>query len=112
MAMNGERGEKGGIRSMESNHKQLVVLRCKLVIVGEAAVGKTALTQVFTSGGPTFPKNYLMVRIACCSIYLHSFLYFFFHCCSMSLTIHSPYFILRRWVPSFVSSKYPYQKPM
>ncbi len=51
-----------GIRSMESNHKQLVVLRCKLVIVGEAAVGKTALTQVFTSGGPTFPKNYLMVR--------------------------------------------------
>ena len=53
--------QQSGIRSMESNHKQLVVLRCKLVIVGEAAVGKTALTQVFTSGGPTFPKNYLMV---------------------------------------------------
>lgn len=61
MAANNSIGASG-IRSMESNHKQLVVLRCKLVIVGEAAVGKTALTQVFTSGGPTFPKNYLMVR--------------------------------------------------
>lgn len=82
-----------GMRSMESNHKPIVILRCKLVIVGEilssnelsrsclflnrilshiddqwisitgdACVGKSALTQVFHSGGPTYPKNYLMVR--------------------------------------------------
>jgi len=48
------------IRSMESNHKPLVILRCKVVIVGDACVGKTALTQVFYSGGATYPKNYLM----------------------------------------------------
>lgn len=49
-----------GVRSMESKHKSLTVLRCKLVIVGDSCVGKTALTQVFTSGGSTYPKNYLM----------------------------------------------------
>ena len=41
-------------------HKTLVVLRCKLVIVGDPAVGKTALTQVFVNGGGAFPKNYMM----------------------------------------------------
>jgi transport family protein 27 len=51
---------QSGTRSMESKHKQLVILRCKLVIVGDACVGKTAITQVFQSGGSTYPKNYLM----------------------------------------------------
>lgn len=49
-----------GVRSMESLHKPLVILRCKLVVIGDACVGKTALTQVFHSGGSTYPKNYLM----------------------------------------------------
>jgi len=49
-----------GLRSMESNHKSLTILRCKLVIIGDACVGKSALTQVFQSGGSTYPKNYLM----------------------------------------------------
>ena len=49
-----------GLRSMASKHVPLVVLRCKLLIVGDATVGKTALSQVFHSGGPTYPKNYLM----------------------------------------------------
>ena len=48
-----------------SNHKQLTILRCKLVIIGDACVGKTALTQVFQSGGSTYPKNYLMVIFLC-----------------------------------------------
>jgi intraflagellar transport protein 27 len=48
------------IISMESNHKSIVMLRCKVVIVGDPCVGKTALTQVFQSGGSTYPKNYLM----------------------------------------------------
>ena len=39
-----------------------VVLRCKLCMVGDAGVGKTALTEVFTKGGSKFPKNYSMVR--------------------------------------------------
>eukprot|EP01039_Chlorochromonas_danica_P002776 gene2776-3030_t len=45
---------------MESSHKSIVMLRCKVVIVGDACVGKTALTQVFQSGGSTYPKNYIM----------------------------------------------------
>ena len=49
------------VRSMESDHKPLVILRCKCVVVGDACVGKTALTQVFHSGGSTYPKNYIMV---------------------------------------------------
>jgi hypothetical protein len=52
-----------GHRSMESKHKPLVILRCKVVCVGDACVGKTALTQVFQSGGSTYPKNYMMVGI-------------------------------------------------
>jgi len=45
---------------MASKHVPMVILRCKLCIVGDATVGKTALTQVFSSGGATYPKNYLM----------------------------------------------------
>jgi transport family protein 27 len=45
---------------MASKHVSLTVLRCKLVIVGDPWVGKSALTQVFSSGGSTYPKNYLM----------------------------------------------------
>ena len=49
-----------GSISMETNHKPVTILRCKLLVVGDGCVGKTALTQVFTSGGTTYPKNYLM----------------------------------------------------
>lgn len=55
---------QSAVRSMESMHKPQVVLRCKLVILGDACVGKTALTQVFNSGGSTYPKNYLMTTAA------------------------------------------------
>lgn len=48
------------IRSMAPSHKPLSVLRCKVVVVGDACCGKTALTQVFCSGGATYPKNYMM----------------------------------------------------
>ena len=51
---------QSAVRSMESAHKPQLILRCKLVILGDACVGKTALTQVFQSGGSTYPKNYLM----------------------------------------------------
>ena len=51
---------QSAVRSMESAHKPLLVLRCKLVILGDPCVGKTALTQVFQSGGSNYPKNYLM----------------------------------------------------
>lgn len=39
------------------------VLRCKVAIVGDATVGKTALLQVLKSNGHEYPKNYVMVRL-------------------------------------------------
>lgn len=38
----------------------MVVLRCKVGVVGDGTVGKTALVQMAYSGGVTFPKNYMM----------------------------------------------------
>ncbi|RLN90029.1 hypothetical protein BBJ28_00010217, partial [Nothophytophthora sp. Chile5] len=37
------------------------VLRCKVAVVGDATVGKTALLQVLKSNGHEYPKNYVMV---------------------------------------------------
>jgi hypothetical protein len=45
----------------------IVYCRCKQYnnfVAGDACVGKTALTQVFQSGGSTYPKNYMMVRVS------------------------------------------------
>ncbi len=49
-----------GLRSMASKHQPLTILRCKLVVVGDECVGKTALCQVFESEGARYPKNYMM----------------------------------------------------
>lgn len=35
-------------------------LRSKVTVLGDAGVGKSALTQMFQSNGQKFPKNYLM----------------------------------------------------
>lgn len=37
------------------------MLRCKVVVVGDATVGKTAILQVLKSNGHEYPKNYVMV---------------------------------------------------
>lgn len=60
MSQQQQQPQQSGLRSMESKHKPIVILRCKLVIVGDACVGKSSVTQVFQSGGATYPKNYLM----------------------------------------------------
>jgi GTPase SAR1 family protein len=52
---------KSGVRNMEMQHKPLLLLRAKVVVVGDACVGKTAITQMFNSGGHNYPKNYIMV---------------------------------------------------
>jgi transport family protein 27 len=49
-----------GLRSMDSKHQSMTVLRCKLVVVGDECVGKTALTQMFESEGTRYPKHYMM----------------------------------------------------
>eukprot|EP01028_Stygiella_incarcerata_P013982 TRINITY_DN877_c0_g1_i5.p1 TRINITY_DN877_c0_g1~~TRINITY_DN877_c0_g1_i5.p1 ORF type:complete len:186 (+),score=46.94 TRINITY_DN877_c0_g1_i5:202-759(+) len=40
----------------------MLVLRCKTIVIGEPCVGKTALVQMFESGGNKYPKNYLMTN--------------------------------------------------
>lgn len=39
-----------------------LVLRSKVIVVGDSYVGKSALTQMFYSSGASYPKNYSMVR--------------------------------------------------
>ena len=38
----------------------MVILRCKVVIVGDPTVGKTALISSFINGPTGYPKNYIM----------------------------------------------------
>jgi len=44
------------------------IVRHKVLVVGDAAVGKSALTQMFYSGGKLFPKQYNMT----CNIEYHT----------------------------------------
>mmetsp|Transcript_51710 Transcript_51710/g.155191 ORF Transcript_51710/g.155191 Transcript_51710/m.155191 type:complete len:242 (-) Transcript_51710:26-751(-) len=45
---------------LETSHVPKLVLREKVVIVGDASAGKTSLSRMFSSGGQDFPKNYVM----------------------------------------------------
>lgn len=45
----------------ETSHKTILMLRAKIVVVGDACVGKTAVVQMLKSGGHDYPKNYIMV---------------------------------------------------
>jgi len=36
------------------------ILRCKLIVLGDATVGKSALMQMFKTDGSQYPKNYTM----------------------------------------------------
>eukprot|EP00906_Rhabdomonas_costata_P034526 RCo048582 len=38
----------------------MVLLHCKVVVVGDAMVGKSAMIQMFSTNGATFARNYLM----------------------------------------------------
>ncbi|KAJ1454197.1 small GTPase superfamily [Pelagophyceae sp. CCMP2097] len=51
---------ESGVRSMETTHRSLLMLRCKVVVVGDSTVGKSALISMFHSGGTTYPKQYVM----------------------------------------------------
>lgn len=53
---------KSGVRTMETTHRTILMLRAKIVVVGDACVGKTALVQMLKSDGHDYPKNYIMVR--------------------------------------------------
>ncbi|CAH0378680.1 unnamed protein product [Pelagomonas calceolata] len=48
------------LRSMETTHRTILMLRCKVVVVGDATVGKSALISMFHSGGASYPKQYVM----------------------------------------------------
>eukprot|EP01029_Cantina_marsupialis_P026231 TRINITY_DN6989_c0_g2_i1.p1 TRINITY_DN6989_c0_g2~~TRINITY_DN6989_c0_g2_i1.p1 ORF type:complete len:198 (-),score=50.19 TRINITY_DN6989_c0_g2_i1:239-832(-) len=44
---------------MSTTHKVLKVLRAKVALVGDQAVGKTALLKVAIKGSQAYPKNYV-----------------------------------------------------
>ena len=46
---------------MSATKQDVLTLRCKVAVCGEAESGKTALTQMFVSKATVFPKNYKMV---------------------------------------------------
>lgn len=50
------------MQRMETTHRTILMLRAKIVVVGDACVGKTALVQMLKSDGHDYPKNYIMVR--------------------------------------------------
>uniref|UniRef100_A0A7S4T2K5 Uncharacterized protein n=1 Tax=Alexandrium monilatum TaxID=311494 RepID=A0A7S4T2K5_9DINO len=52
----------GGEEDIFSQHimKPSLILRCKIVLLGDVAVGKTSLAQVFEGGEKNFPKRYDM----------------------------------------------------
>jgi transport family protein 27 len=47
---------------MTSNAKDInpLLLRCKVIVIGDAAVGKSAIVQMFHSKGTHYPKQYAM----------------------------------------------------
>ncbi|CAM9314862.1 unnamed protein product [Chrysoparadoxa australica] len=51
---------RNAVRSMKTTHKPLLMLRAKVAVVGDACTGKTAITQMFHSGGHNYPKSYVM----------------------------------------------------
>ncbi len=51
---------------MQTSHRTTLMLRAKVVVVGDACVGKTSVVQMFKSGGHDYPKNYIMVSWASC----------------------------------------------
>ena len=49
---------ESSVRSMSTSHRSVLLLRCKVVVVGDAHVGKSSLVSMFHSR--SFPKQYLM----------------------------------------------------
>ncbi len=49
-----------GSRTLLATHEPQVLLRSKVVIVGDEAVGKTSLVQSFVQGVGNCPKQYMM----------------------------------------------------
>ncbi len=53
-------GQSSALRSMANAHRRVSVLRAKVVLLGDPAVGKTSLVSMLQSAGANFPKSYLM----------------------------------------------------
>ena len=56
--------------SFDTSHQSKIILREKVVVIGDSTVGKTALIKSLISNGQEYPKNYVMTRRA--EMYEHS----------------------------------------
>lgn len=57
--------DASGYQNAEDPFQQLnatppLILRCKIVLLGDSTVGKTSIAQTFQGGVQSFPKNYSM----------------------------------------------------
>ena len=50
------------LRSMETTHRTILMLRCKVVVVGVATVGKSDLGVLWPSGGLTPSTRLVSIR--------------------------------------------------
>jgi GTPase SAR1 family protein len=50
-------GSAAVVHAFDTKHKTLTVLRCRVAVLGDAAVGKTALARLLASG--EYPKQYI-----------------------------------------------------
>jgi len=48
------------LSQLETSHVPKLILRNKIVVIGDACVGKSAICQMFHSGCQMYPKNYVM----------------------------------------------------
>lgn len=50
------------VHDVKMEHETILMLRTRVLLAGDAAVGKTALAKMFASGSTDYPRNYVMVR--------------------------------------------------
>lgn len=53
------------VHDVKMEHETVLMLRTRVLLAGDAAVGKTALAKMFASGSTDYPRNYVMVGYMC-----------------------------------------------
>eukprot|EP00968_Pinguiococcus_pyrenoidosus_P009716 scaffold754_cov248-Pinguiococcus_pyrenoidosus.AAC.32 len=54
------KADEGSGGLMQTNFRPTLMVRCKVVVVGDACVGKTAIAQMFESNLQHYPSKYNM----------------------------------------------------
>lgn len=49
--------------AVKVHHQTFKTYRVRVIVAGDATVGKTAITKLLASSGSDYPRNYVMVRL-------------------------------------------------